>query len=76
MAAEVTDLAGPKGRHDPNRTATRPGADDGVVTLGGQRLPIRRPRVRSAGDDEHEIPLESYETFASADLLADHIVAG
>jgi putative transposase len=75
MHAEVTDLAGPKGRHDPNRTATRHGADDGTVTLGGRRLPIRRPRARSVGEDTHEIPLESYETFTSTDLLADHIVA-
>ncbi|MGH8896448.1 MAG: hypothetical protein ACRDZ4_05340 [Egibacteraceae bacterium] len=76
MDAEVTDLAGPKGKHDPARTAKRHGGDDGAVTLGGRRLPIRRPRVRSVGDDEHEIPLESYETFACTDLLADHIVAG
>jgi hypothetical protein len=66
----------PKGCHDPTRTATRHGADDGTVTLGGRRLLIRRPRVRSIGEDEHEIPLESYTTFASTDLLVDHIVAG
>ena len=76
MTAEVTQLAGPKGRHDPTRTATRHGSDDGTVTLGGRRLPIRHPRVRSVGADTREIPLTSYQLFASTDLLAEHIVAG
>jgi hypothetical protein len=45
------------------------------VTLGGRRVPVRRPRVRTVGDDEHELLLESYESFVSADLLADGVVA-
>ncbi len=75
---EVTEVAGPKGRHDPNRAASRHGTEDGKVTLGGRRIPVRRPRVRSVTDDngvEHEVHLESYDTFASVDLLADHMVA-
>lgn len=76
--AEVTDLAGPRGKHDPSRTAYRHGTEDGKVTLGGRRIPVRRPRVRTVADDdgvEHEVHLESYDTFASVDLLADHMVA-
>jgi transposase-like protein len=78
MDAEVTDLVGPKGRHDPDRTATRHGTEPGSVTLGGRRLPVRRPRVRSVardGQPDREITLESYDTFASIDLLAEGIVA-
>jgi putative transposase len=75
MAAEVTDLAGPKGKHNPARVARRHGGQHGTVTLGGRRVPVRRPRVRTVGDDEHELPLESYATFTSADLLADGVVA-
>ncbi len=75
MAAEVTDLAGPKGKHNPGRVAKHHGGQDGTVTLGGRRVPVRRPRVRTVGDDEHELPKESYETFTSADLLADGVVA-
>ena len=75
MAAEVTEIAGAKGKHDPARVAKRHGSDGGAVTLGGRRVPVRRPRVRSVGDDEHELALESYDTFASTDLLADGIVA-
>jgi putative transposase len=75
MEAEVTDLAGPKGKHNPARTAKRHGSEHGTVTLGGRRVSVRRPRVRTVGDDEHELPVTSYETFVSADLLADGIVA-
>jgi putative transposase len=76
--ADVTEIAGPKGKHDVNRTANRHGTEAGKVTLGGRRIPVRRPRVRTvAGDDdvEREVHLESYDTFASVDLLADHMVA-
>ncbi len=75
MAAEVTERVGPKGRHDRQRTAKRHGGGHGMVSLGGRRLPVRRPRARSVGDDEHELSLQSYDTFASTDLLADGIVA-
>jgi transposase-like protein len=75
MDAEVTELAGPKGTHNPARTAKRHGSEHGTVTLGGRRVPVRRPRVRTAGSDEHELPVTSYETFVSADLLADGVVA-
>ena len=76
--AEVTDVAGPKGKHDRDRTATRHGSEDGKVALGGRRIPVRRPRVRTVADEngvEREVHLESYDTFASVDLLADHMVA-
>jgi putative transposase len=76
--AEVTEVAGPKGRHDADRAAYRHGIEDGKVTLGGRRIPVRRPRVRTVADAdgvEREVRLESYDTFASIDLLADHMVA-
>jgi hypothetical protein len=74
MQAEVTDLAGPKGKHNPARVAKRHGSQDGTVTLGGRRVPVRRPRVRTVGDDEHELSLESHATFVTADLLAEGVV--
>jgi putative transposase len=75
METEITDLAGPKGKHNPARTAKRHGGQDGTVTLGGRRVPVRRPRVRTVGNDEHELTLESYATFVSTDLLAEGVVA-
>src|SRR3954468_15917443 len=52
MEADVTTLAGPKGRHDPGRTAVRHGHERGSVTLGGRRVPVTRPRVRAADGSE------------------------
>ncbi len=74
MAAETDALAGAKGKHRPDRLAYRHGSEAGTVTLGGRRLPVRRPRVRSA-DGAAELPLASYEAFRSADLLAAGVVA-
>ncbi|HYN08465.1 MAG TPA: IS256 family transposase [Vicinamibacterales bacterium] len=68
MAESVTALAGPKGRHDPDRVAVRHGEDDGGVVLGGRRVPVRRPRVRSA-DGNRELPVAAYELFSATDLL-------
>ena len=48
MDADVKALCGPKGRHDPARSAYRHGTDDGELSLGGRRVAVRRPRVRSA----------------------------
>jgi putative transposase len=75
MDVEVVELAGPKGKHDPARTAMRHGGEQGTVTLGGRRLGVRRPRVRSTGTDAHEVQLESYAAFTSTDLLAEGVVA-
>jgi putative transposase len=75
MQAEVTALAGPKGRHDPERTHTRHGSEHGTVTLGGRRLPVTRPRVRTVGDEPQEAALASYATFADTDLLSEQVTA-
>jgi putative transposase len=75
MDVEVTELAGPKGKHDPQRVAMRHGSQPGTVTLGGRRLGVRRPRVRTTSEAAHEVQLESYTAFTSADLLAEGIVA-
>ena len=74
MAAEVTEVAGPRGKHQRARTATRHGTEQGRVALGGRRLPIARPRVRTV-DGTAEVPLASYGAFTSSDLLAEGIVA-
>jgi putative transposase len=69
MAEEVEDVCGPRGKHDPDRTAYRHGTDDGEVTLGGRRVPVERPRMRTK-DGEAEVPCRTYEHFASRDQLS------
>lgn len=68
MEAEVTTLAGPKGKHDATRTAVRHGCERGSVTLGGRRVPVTRPRVRTA-DGSGELLIPSYELFTSTEIL-------
>jgi transposase-like protein len=70
MADSVTALCGPKGRHDADRSAVRHGSENGSVTLGGRRVPVRRPRVRSA-DKATELSVPAYELFSSTELLGE-----
>jgi putative transposase len=73
MEAELDEVVGPKGKHNPERTAVRHGQEDGEVTLGGRRVAVKRPRARSA-DGESEIPLATYEHFAARDPLSRHVL--
>jgi putative transposase len=68
MNDDVTAACGPKGKHDPNRSATRHGSERGSVTLGGRQLPITRPRMR-AMHGSGELPVPSYELFSSTEVL-------
>jgi putative transposase len=68
MEADVTALAGPKGKHDAGRVAVRHGRERGSVTLGGRRVPVERPRVRAA-DGSGELPVPAYELFSSTEVL-------
>jgi putative transposase len=68
MDADVTAVCGPKGKHDPGRTAVRHGTEKGSVTLGGRRVPVERPRMR-ATDGSGELPVPSYELFTSTEVL-------
>jgi putative transposase len=65
--AEVTRLAGPKGKHDAERQAYRHGQEARQVTLGGRRVQVDKPRVRSLEDEEVE--LRTFRAFAGRDLL-------
>jgi putative transposase len=68
LDADVQRLAGPKGRHNPTRAAVRHGTQPGKVTLGGRRVRVDRPRVRSA-DGAAELSLPTWQAFSSTELL-------
>jgi len=68
LEEEVCEVVGPKGKHDPERTAVRHGHEAGEVTLGGRRVAVERPRVRTA-DGRQEVRLSTYEYFADRDPL-------
>jgi hypothetical protein len=69
MRAEITALAGPKGKHDPHRSAVRHGSAASSVTLGARRVPVTRPRVRTT--DGAEVTLDTFAAFAGDDLLTE-----
>jgi transposase-like protein len=79
MEADVAAACGPKGRHDPQRTATRHGHGAGSVTLGGRRVPVERPRIRAV-DGSGELPVPAYELFSDTEILGrmalDRMLAG
>lgn len=70
MDQDVEAMAGPKGKHDPNRTAYRHGYQNTTVPMGNQRLGIKRPRARSIETDT-DLPIPSYEAFANDDELLE-----
>jgi transposase-like protein len=75
VLAELMDeeVVGPKGKHNPERSAVRHGHESGEVTLGGRRVQVERPRVRSA-DGQSELPLRTYEHFADRDPFSRHVL--
>lgn len=68
MRSETETLCGGWNARDPERTHKRGGTAPTSVVMGGQKLPIRRPRVRSVESDE-EVPLETFGVFSQGDLL-------
>ncbi len=70
MDQDVEAVAGPKGKHDPNRIAYRHGSQATSIPMGGQRLAIERPRMRSITTGQ-ELPIPSYEAFANDDQLIE-----
>lgn len=71
MNEEADALCGGWNARDPQRDHVRGGTTPTSVVMGGQRLPIRRPRVHAVEDGERagEVGLASYGVFAQGDLL-------
>jgi putative transposase len=73
LEQEREQLCGTRYRHDPTRKASRAGyADEAELVLGGRRVAVKRPRVRS--NEGKEVPLPSWERFATEDPLNERAV--
>jgi len=70
MEQDREDLCGPRWKRDPDRSAGRAGTTKSEVTLGGRRIAITRPRVRSKEGLEVELP--SFAFAANRDPLDRH----
>lgn len=72
LEEELVALVGPKGKHNPERSAGRHGSRRGQVVLGGRKLQVRRPRARTR--EGRELALRTYAHFAADDLLSERTV--
>ena len=70
MEQDREDLCGPRWKRDPDRRAGRAGTTRSEVTLGGRRIAVRRPRVRS--QEGPELGLPSFAFASSRDPLDRH----
>jgi len=66
LEQERTALCGPRYKHEPERAAYRAGHADGELVMGGRRVRVRRPRVRT---DEGEQQLPTWERYSTEDPL-------
>jgi len=79
LMQELQALAGARyARKDEEQRGRRHGSNPGSIRLGGQRVPIRVPRVRSA--EGGEIPLRSYAALSNGggldELLLKRVLYG
>jgi transposase-like protein len=73
LCADATAVAGPKGKHNKARTANWHGTESGSVTLGGRRVAVERPRVRTT--EGQEVGLPTWQAATASELLSEHMVA-
>jgi len=71
MEQEVRELAGERSQPQPQRKANRWGSEQGFCVVMGQKVPVRRPRVRSTED--REVRLGSYELFHRGEPLTETV---
>lgn len=71
MQEEVRELVGERSQPQPDRTANRWGSEQGYCVVMGQKVPVRRPRVRTVEDKE--VRLGSYEMFHRGEPLTETV---
>lgn len=71
MDGEVTALVGPKNSSGPNREMFRWGSERGYCVVGGQKVPLDRPRIRDVR--KREVALGSYELLQRASLMEESV---
>jgi hypothetical protein len=66
FGSDVDAICGFRYRHEKLRKASRWGMTEGEVVLGGRKVQVKRPRVRSC--DGQELRLPSYAHFRDGEL--------
>lgn len=71
MQEEVRGLVGERSQRQSERTANRWGSEQGYCVVMGQKVPVKRPRVRTT--DDTEVRLGSYEMFHRGEPLTETV---
>src|SRR2546425_1444302 len=71
LEEDRTAICGPRYAHEPDRPASRAGTTRSEVVLGGRKVMIQRPRVRTAAG---EVALPTFQTMAATDPLDRRVV--
>jgi transposase-like protein len=71
MKWEVASVVGPKHQANVSRENLRWGSQAGYCVVGGQKVPLQRPRVRDTR--QREVALGSYELLQQASLMDDAV---
>jgi len=80
LAADAEGIAGPKGRHAPDRAYNHWGSARTPLPFGGRQVVVERPRVRRRGKGGKEVELPTIEALRQADPMparvAEQVVVG
>jgi putative transposase len=68
---EVERLCGPKFSRKEDENCHRGGSDPGSVVLQGQRVYVKKPRIKKDGE---EVELKSYSALQDYDLLCERVM--
>lgn len=71
LEADRTLLCGPKGKFQDERQAYRHGHDIGQLVMGGRKVRVLKPRVRSVAGGEMELP--NWRHFSQEDPLDERV---
>jgi putative transposase len=71
LEEDRTAICGPRYAHEPDRPASRAGTARSEVVMGGRKVAIQRPRVRTAAG---EVALPTFQTMAATDPLDRRVV--
>lgn len=69
LPEDINTVVGEKGKHDSERTAYRHTTERSSVVLGGRKVGINKPRVRSVAGEEMALPV--WAAFSGDELLSE-----
>jgi transposase-like protein len=73
LSMEAESIAGPKGKHAPERVYHHWGTAQTPLPFGGRQVVIERPRVRRKGKGGKEVELPTIEALRDSDPMPERV---